>query len=111
MGPLVPYSGVDVDSPMFLLPLSLGLLNDLWAFDLKTKLWTPLLEWQGINSLGIYGKQRESAAVNVPGGRSRHALVLDLVSMSLFLFGGDGYDADGVFGIHRWFRVVYHGSL
>src|SRR6185437_959945 len=83
-------------------------LNDLWRYDLSTKMWT----WMGGSTTatgcsanlgietctgqpGIYGTARTpSAAGNIPGGRSDATSWSD-DSGNFWLFGGQGYDAAG----------------
>jgi N-acetylneuraminic acid mutarotase len=48
---------------------------------------------------GVYGTQGVASASNVPGARGGAASWLDANGV-LWLFGGDGYDAFGMHGIH-----------
>jgi N-acetylneuraminic acid mutarotase len=79
-----------------------GYLNDLWEFSPSTKEWT----WMGGGSTvpktangtggnaGVYGTLGTPAAGNVPGGRDIVANWTDS-NGHLWLFGGDGFDANG----------------
>jgi hypothetical protein len=72
-------------------------LNDLWEFNTTTLLWT----WQGgsvpFNQPGSYGTMGSASASNQPGARVQPAFTVD-ASGNLWLFGGDGLDANGVMG-------------
>ena len=77
---------------------SQGLLNDLWEFDPSTNEWA----WMGGSSTavgqpGVYGTLGTPAAGNIPGSRDFASSWID-GSGNLWLFGGDGYDANGKFG-------------
>lgn len=68
---------------------SIGYLNDLWQYNINTKVWT----WVGgsnlIDQLGTYGTQGSAASTNIPGGRTGSASWLDN-NGNLWLFGGQG---------------------
>jgi N-acetylneuraminic acid mutarotase len=83
--------------------------NDLWEFDPSTNEWAWM---SGSSSLpancnnprtgvcdqpGVYGSMGVAAAGNVPGSRQNVSSWTDN-SGNLWLFGGNGYDADGVYG-------------
>ena len=74
-----------------------GNLNDLWEFDPSTNEWT----WVGGSGSafppGVYGSLETPAAGNIPGGR-QYASVWTGTSGNIWLFGGEGIDADGKFG-------------
>jgi N-acetylneuraminic acid mutarotase len=83
----------------------LGILNDLWEFNLTSKEWTWV---SGANQVatkgggasgvyGVYGNQGVSAATNIPGARAGAASWIDS-SGNLWLFGGQGYDSTGTTG-------------
>jgi N-acetylneuraminic acid mutarotase len=81
---------------------TVGYLNDLWKFDPGSSEWT----WIGGNSTipsigsghaGEYGTQGTAAAGNIPGSRWAASSWVD-ASGNFWLFGGAGYDADGVNG-------------
>jgi N-acetylneuraminic acid mutarotase len=75
-----------------------GALNDLWEFNPSTNEWA----WMGGSSTtvndggqpGVYGTLRTPAAGNIPGSRDFASSWTD-GSGNLWLFGGDGYDANG----------------
>ena len=71
-----------------------GDLNDLWEFNPSNNKWA----WMGGNTSGnqpgVYGTLRTPATTNIPGGRYAAACWTDL-NGKLWLFGGDGYDANG----------------
>ncbi|MGA3346362.1 MAG: kelch repeat-containing protein [Terracidiphilus sp.] len=76
-------------------------LNDLWKFNIPTNEWT----WMGgsqyveaASSPGVYGTLGEPDAANVPGSRWLAASWTD-ASGNLWLFGGDGIDSAGTWGI------------
>jgi len=74
-----------------------GVFNDLWQFNHSTKQWTWMAGSSTVDSDGAYGKLGVLAAGNVPGGRQNATRWIDS-SGNLWLFGGQGYDADGNFG-------------
>jgi N-acetylneuraminic acid mutarotase len=87
-----------------------GLVNDLWKFTPSTSQWT----WMGgANSAivpnncepgatpppgGTYGTSQTFAAGNFPGSRLGAVTWVD-GSGNVWLFGGDGYDANDAFGL------------
>jgi hypothetical protein len=71
---------------------NLDVLNDLWKFD-GTK-WTWVSGSNLVDQSGTYGTQGVGAAGNVPGARECSISWIDH-SGTLWLFGGDGYDASG----------------
>jgi len=79
-----------------------GFLNDLWKFNLTSKEWTWV---SGSNSVGanssgqtgVYGTEGVAAASNVPGSRYQTSSWID-ISGNLWLFGGEGIDANGKYG-------------
>lgn len=76
---------------------ALGDLNDLWMFDPTLNQWT----WEGgsntSRAAGVYGKQGTASADNAPGARSSPVAWVDGTG-NFWLFGGIGYDSNGVFG-------------
>jgi uncharacterized protein (TIGR03437 family) len=80
---------------------TLGDLNDLWAFSTAANQWT----WKGGSSAlnanryqpGVYGTLGVPAAGNVPGSRMGATGWTDSGG-NLWLFGGNGYDANGKLG-------------
>ncbi len=75
---------------------NLGLLNDLWKYDIGTGQWTwlgPSNSNVGQNN-GAYGTQGAASATNAPGGRQQAMLWVDS-SGNVWLFGGLGLDSAG----------------
>jgi len=76
----------------------LGSLNDFWKFDPAVSEWT----WMGGSSMvgaghataGVYGTLGSPAAGNLPGSRIEGVAWTD-IDGNFWLFGGDGYDAQG----------------
>ncbi|MGB8259015.1 MAG: chitobiase/beta-hexosaminidase C-terminal domain-containing protein [Terracidiphilus sp.] len=77
-------------------------LNDLWQFDPSTLEWTWVSgsKTTGENGLlpGSYGKLGVASPSNVPGGRTWATAWTDNNGI-LWLFGGMGYDAAGLWGM------------
>lgn len=78
--------------------------NDLWEFSPKTLLWAwmggtvPQMEGNTCNSVpGIYGTLGTAAPENFPGSRYGGTTWTDK-NGNLWLFGGDGQDANGYTG-------------
>jgi hypothetical protein len=82
---------------------SVGLLNDLWRWDGTN--WTWMSGSDGIDQNGGYETQGSPDPANVPGGRWGAVSWIDS-SGNMWLFGGSGYDGDGIFGslndLWRW---------
>jgi N-acetylneuraminic acid mutarotase len=72
-----------------------GWLNDLWKFD-GVK-WTWVSGSNTYNQYGFYGTKGVAAPVNKPGAREGSVSWID-ASGNLWLFGGFGYDASGLYG-------------
>jgi N-acetylneuraminic acid mutarotase len=70
-----------------------GLLNDLWKF--SNGEWTWVAGSNLANQYGVYGTLGTPAAANSPGARTNATTWTDL-SGDLWLFGGEGNDANGV---------------
>ena len=74
-----------------------GWLNDLWEFSPSTNEWVWISGSSTLNYThsqpGVYGTMGTPAAGNVPGGRYMAASWTDN-NGHLWLFGGDGEDAD-----------------
>ncbi len=69
-------------------PDSVGMLNDLWKFDLTTKLWTWINGSNEINAPGSYGIQRVSSPGNKPSARSKAVAWKDDAG-DFWMFGGN----------------------
>jgi N-acetylneuraminic acid mutarotase len=72
-------------------------LNDLWEFNPSTNEWAWMGGSNTIGATGVYGTLGTPAAGNFPGGRVDAASWTDS-SGNFWLFGGQGYDADGNYG-------------
>jgi hypothetical protein len=70
-----------------------GDLNDLWKF--SNGEWTWVAGSNLANQYGVYGTLRTPAAANSPGARINAVTSTDLAG-DLWLFGGEGYDANGL---------------
>jgi hypothetical protein len=70
-----------------------GELNDLWEFNLSTRLWTWVGGSKTINALGVYGgAQGVASTSNVPGARHFSVRWTDR-NGNFWLYGGRGYGA------------------
>jgi N-acetylneuraminic acid mutarotase len=74
-----------------------GSLNDLWEFNPSTNQWTWVSGAGTTNVSGQYGIAGVAAPTNAPGARFTAVSWSD-ASGNLWLFGGEGYDANGVNG-------------
>lgn len=80
----------------------MGNLNDLWEYQISSGEWTWI---DGIETLpevsggasGVYGTHQTAAPGNDPGGRSGAMSWADSKG-NLWLFAGNGYDANGTWG-------------
>lgn len=70
-----------------------GLLNDLWEFNPATNEWTWIGGSSTVGQPGVYGTLGTPAARGIPGGRLFASASTDS-SGHLWLFGGDGLDAN-----------------
>ncbi|MDI1355870.1 MAG: kelch repeat-containing protein, partial [bacterium] len=73
---------------------TIGLLNDLWRYNISSGQWTWMKGTNSINQLGAYGVQGVSSATNVPGSRQSSFSWVDS-NGNLWLLGGYGYAASG----------------
>jgi N-acetylneuraminic acid mutarotase len=71
-----------------------GQLNDLWEFNPSTKEWAWMNGSSMADDSGVYGTLGSPAAGNTPGGRTSASGWTDSDG-NFWLFGGDGYDANG----------------
>jgi hypothetical protein len=77
---------------------NIGLLNDLWKYNIASQTWTLILPSGVIsNQNGTYGTQGTGASGNAPGGRQTAVLWADAAG-KIWLFGGFGLDAQGTSG-------------
>ncbi len=79
-----------------------GALNDLWKFDPTLNYWAQepgdLIGGTSVrNQPGVYGTLGTPSASNLPGGRSGAMGWVDSAG-NLWMFGGQGYDANGTLG-------------
>src|SRR6267378_454833 len=73
---------------------TLGLLNDLWKYNVATNQWSWISGSKTVNQTGNYGILGTAAASNVPGGRESSVAWLD-GSGNFWLFGGFDFDSTG----------------
>jgi len=64
--------------------------NDLWKFDITTKLWTWIGGSSSVNEFGSYGTQGITNPSNYPGARSGASAWTDNSGI-FWLYGGSGY--------------------
>jgi len=82
-----------------------GNLNDLWKYTPSTTGNTGEWTWMGGSStvgnnngqLGVYGTLGVAASTNIPGARNGAVSWSD-ASGNAWIFGGEGFDSNGVFG-------------
>ncbi|ABF39769.1 hypothetical protein Acid345_0764 [Candidatus Koribacter versatilis Ellin345] len=83
-----------------------GLLNDLWKYSPTSAEWTwmggstvapPSTSFGAAGAPGVYGTIGVPDPANVPGGREQVATWTD-ASGRIWVFGGEGIDANGVTG-------------
>jgi hypothetical protein len=74
-----------------------GFLNDLWAFNPPTNQWVWMGGSSTGNQSGMYSALQSPTAGNIPGSRVEATSWTD-GSGNLWLFGGDGRDANGALG-------------
>jgi N-acetylneuraminic acid mutarotase len=75
-----------------------NVLNDLWEFNPSTNQWTWVGGSNTVNHAGVYGTLGTPAAGNIPGVRAYGTSWADSTG-HLWLFGGQGVDANGIQGI------------
>jgi N-acetylneuraminic acid mutarotase len=75
-----------------------GNFNDLWEFNPSTNEWAWMGGSSTVGQPGVYGILGTPAAGNVPGSRFNASSWTDS-SGHLWLFGGDGSDANGNSGL------------
>ncbi|MFT3694047.1 MAG: kelch repeat-containing protein [Kofleriaceae bacterium] len=100
-GNLWLFGGFGVDSAG-----NSGQLDDLWKYDPTAGEWTWV---SGVTTVtasnsggaagvpGVYGTKGTASATNVPGGREQLATWVDAQG-TLWMFGGEGIDVNGVTG-------------
>jgi N-acetylneuraminic acid mutarotase len=72
-------------------------LSDLWKYNPIANQWTWMSGWNAPKQSGTYGSQGSPAIANVPGARDLSVSWKDNAG-KLWLFGGQGYDAQGSVG-------------
>ncbi len=72
-------------------------LNDLWQFNVSSKMWTWVAGSNKAAQSGTYGTMGTSAAANSPGGRNAASAWMDS-SGNFWVSGGLGHDATGTLG-------------
>ena len=76
-----------------------GTYSDMWKYDTQINMWT----WEkgtGIpQAQPIYGVKGIPSAINNPGGRCYGTLTWTDTAGNLWLYGGDGFDSSGNFGV------------
>jgi hypothetical protein len=78
------FGGQGVDSTG-----TIGLLNDLWRYNIASKQWTWVSGSNTANQKGVYGAP---GATGTPGGRQAAVLWVDSTG-TVWLFGGFGLDS------------------
>jgi N-acetylneuraminic acid mutarotase len=77
-------------------------LNDLWMYSIASGKWNwvggPSTVTPGFGMPGVYGTEGTGAPSNWPGGRTGASAWVD-ASGEVWLFGGNGYDVNGAFGV------------
>jgi N-acetylneuraminic acid mutarotase len=73
-------------------------LNDLWEFNPIAKTWRWVNGERTVDGSGVYGTLGTATGSNVPGSRNSAASWRD-GSGNFWLFGGQGYDSAGTFGL------------
>ena len=81
------FGGQGVDSAG-----TIGLLNDLWKYNIASGQWTWVSGANTANQKGTYGTQGTGTAGNVPGARQNTVLWVDSAG-TVWLFGGFGLDS------------------
>jgi hypothetical protein len=89
---------------------SLGLLNDLWKYNISTGQWTWVSGPNVGQQNGVYGTLGTASATNAPGGRQTAVLWADN-SGNLWLFGGLGLDSKGTLNAGSLNGALPNGTL
>jgi N-acetylneuraminic acid mutarotase len=77
---------------------TLGLLNDLWQFNISSHNWTWMNGSSAVGQYGVYGTIGISNSADTPGARGASATCVDS-NGTFWLFGGYGYGSSGSIGI------------
>jgi len=78
---------------------STNVMNDLWCYDIATNEWTWVNGSTGFNISAVHGILGIPGAANHPGSRCETASTWTDSLNNLWLFGGNGYDDGGLFGL------------
>ncbi len=73
---------------------TLGLLNDLWTYNLSTGQWTWIAGSKLANQSGTYGTKGTGSGSTTPGGRQESTAWVDSTG-NFWIFGGYDLDAHG----------------
>lgn len=74
-----------------------GNLNDLWRWNNISGQWTWISGANSVSQPGVYASPGEATDTTVPGARS-NAIAWTDSDNGLWLFGGSGYVAGGIYG-------------
>lgn len=72
---------------------------ELWCFDPATLMWTWKKGMNAMNIPGVYGTMGVPSPSNYPGARGWGAVSWADTLGNLWLFGGEGYDANATYGV------------
>ena len=75
------------------LHVGLGILNDLWLYNVTSGLWTWVSGSNVRNQYGTYGSLGVTTDTNIMGSRSSFAADIDVSNQTLLVFGGGGRTA------------------
>jgi len=76
----------------------IGILNDMWRFNISSTEWTWLSGNSTKDAYGVYGTKATSSTDNYPGARREFSIVFDTILKCIYLFGGSGYAQSGISG-------------
>ena len=74
-------------------------MNDLWMFDITSRIWTWVSGSDTVDAAGVYGTKGVPSVNNYHGGREHHSMIFHSSLNCLFAFGGTGYATLGDFGM------------
>jgi hypothetical protein len=70
---------------------NLGIMNDLWKYDISINEWTWIKGSDSVFQIGVYGTMGVENPLNTPGARYYNNATWVDSSNNLWLFGGIGY--------------------
>lgn len=73
-------------------------MNDLWMFNVTTRLWTWFAGNNSINQVGSYGIRGIASVGNYPGCRESYSMELDTANQVIYVFGGGGLGVTATVG-------------